>query len=474
MARTIAGRAGAKRVLDGIRVLDNTVAWAGPLCSKTLGELGAEVIRVEACQRMDSTRLLIFPEWKPSEQFFNQGAYYHKMNRNKLGITLDMSSPEGLDLFKQLLRTVDVLVENHTPRVLPNFGLSDDEIRKIRPDLIVVSLTGYGQTGPYANFRSVGTLQDANTGLAYQTGYEDGPPMRVGISGGDPVYGLFGAAAVMMALIHRRRTGRGQHIDLSEREAYMSFMGEFFMDYTLNGRSRTRMGNRHQWMAPHNCYPCKGNDKWIYIACRDDRDWASLVEAMGSPQWARAERLADALYRHQHQDELDAGIARWSRRYTHYGCLERLQRFGVPAGPALNGKELLLDPHLAARKFFSWDWSRYTGVRPFPGPTYRLSRTPPRTTRPAPGLGEHNAEVLGGLLGLSEGRLRALEAKKVIGNRPLVDLPLNLTTTPAREKLLELDMIAEYDRNYRKVLGLDERDRQAAHTATRKRPRRRG
>ncbi len=455
MARKPTGRARAKGVLDGIRVLDNTVAWAGPLCSKTLGELGAEVIRVEACQRMDSTRLLFFPERTPTGQFFNAGAYYHKMNRNKLGVTLNMGDPEGLQVFKELLRTVDVFVENHTPRVMPNFGLPYEELCKIRPDLIMISLTGYGQTGPYANFKSVGTLQDANGGLAYQTGYEGGPPTRIGISGGDPIYGLYGAAAVLMALIHRRRTGQGQHIDLSEREAYMSFMGEFFLDHSLNNRSRTRMGNRHPSMAPHGCYPCKGNDKWINIACRDDRDWAALVAAMGNPAWARAERFADSLYRYQQQDELDEGISRWTKRYTHYGCMERLQRFGVPAGPALNGKELLLDPHLAARRFFSYDWSQYTGTRPFPGATYGLSRTPPRTIRPAPGLGEHNREVLGGLLGFSQERLRALEARQVIGDQPAIELVAGQYSPPTPEKMLELDMIVEYDPDYRKVLGLD-------------------
>ncbi|MBM3947570.1 MAG: CoA transferase [SAR202 cluster bacterium] len=458
MATSSTGRAPRRGVLDGIRVLDNTVAWAGPLCSKTLGELGAEVIRMEACQRMDSTRLLFFPEREPTEQFFNSGAYYHKMNRNKLGITVNMS----LQVFKELIRIVDVFVENHTPRVMPNFGLPYEELCKIRPDLIMISLTGYGQTGPYANFKSVGTLQDANGGLGYQTGYRDGPPRRIGISGGDPVYGLYGAAAVIMALVHRRRTGQGQHIDLSEREAYMSFTGELFLDYTLNDRSRTRMGNRHLWMAPHGCFPCKGNDKWVSIACRDDRDWAALVSAMGRPRWAQDERFSDALYRYEHQDELDEGIARWTRRFTHYGCMERLQRFGVPAGPTLNGKELLLDPHLAARQFFTWDWSRYTGVRPFPGATYRLSRTPPRTTRPAPGLGEHNSEVLGGLLGLSEERLRTLEARQVIGDRPAIEMEPRQYCPPTPEKMLELDMISEYDPDYRRVLGLDERDRAQA------------
>lgn len=176
---------------------------------------------------------------------------------------------------------------------------------------------------------------------------------------------------------------------------------------------------------------------------------------MGSPSWARAERFADSLVRYQQQDELDEGIRQWTRHYTHYACMRLLQRFGVPAGPALNGKELLLEPHLSARRFFTRDWSKYTGLRPFPGATYRLSRTPPRTILPAPGLGEHNQEVLGGLLGYSRERLHTLEAKQVIGNRPTVELDPQLYNPPPPEKMLELDMIVEYDPDYRQVLKLD-------------------
>jgi crotonobetainyl-CoA:carnitine CoA-transferase CaiB-like acyl-CoA transferase len=444
------------------------VAWAGPLCCKTLGELGAEVIRVEACQRLDGTRLLFFPEWKASERFFDQGAYYHKINRNKLGITLNLTEPEGRTVLKELVRTVDVIVENMTPRVLPNMGLSYEELCKIRPDLIMISMTGYGQDGPHANFKAIGTVQDANAGLAYQTGYLGGPPIRTGISYGDPIAGLYAVAAVVMALLHQRRTGRGQHIDLSERETFMSFLGEAFLDYTMNGRSRTRQGNRHLWMAPHGCYPCKGTDKWVYIACRNDRDWDALVTAMGRPRWARDERFADGLLRYQHQDELDARIGQWTRRFTHWGCARRLQSLGVPSGPALNGKELLLDPHLKARRFFEWDGHRETGVRPFPGPTYRLSKTPPHTRRPAPCLGEHNREVLGHLLGIGGERLRALESKQIIGDRPTVEVPVHMIGTPSPEKMLALDMIVEYDRDYRKVLGLDARDRAARRKSTKR------
>jgi crotonobetainyl-CoA:carnitine CoA-transferase CaiB-like acyl-CoA transferase len=266
---------------------------------------------------------------------------------------------------------------------------------------------------------SYGTNLDPASGLASQMGYPGGPPHMSGNAYPDPVAGLFAAGAILTALFHQRRTGEGQYIDLSQAEAATALLGEFSLGQRLDGRLPQRNGNRHPRKAPHGCYPCRGADKWVAIAVGTEAEWAAFGDALGRPAWCADPRFGTLEGRLRHQDALDAEVAAWTTGQDAHAVMHRLQAAGVAAGVVVNAQELLDDPHLEARGFF-WEIDHpEAGRHRYAGQPIRLSATPAGVHRPAPLLGQHNAEVLGGMLGLSAEELAELRAKEVIGDRPL-------------------------------------------------------
>ena len=414
--------------LDGLRVLDLSQVWSGPLAGRILAHMGAEVIYIMSRQRIPLTRvspevakiLGMYPDNDAGEDPWNRSSMFNDFARNKLGITLELNTDEGIDLFKRLVQVSDVVLENFSPRVMPNFGLDYPDLKKIKDGIIMCSMPGYGLSGPYREFVSFGTNLDPASGMASLMGY---PGQKAHMSGNaypDPVAGLHAAAAILTALFYRRRTGKGQRIDLSQAESATTLIGESVLGYAINGRIPENRGNRHPEYAPHGCYPCKGNDKWVMIVVTTKAEWSGLCRAMDVPPLAEDPKYSTTRLRVKNQDELDKRISAWTLNYSHYEVMERLQKVGVPAGAVLNAAELFADPHLVERDFF-WEIEHpKTGLHKYCGLPIHFSSIPPCPRNPAPCLGEHNHLVLGGILGLSDEDIKELEIKGIIGRTPVM------------------------------------------------------
>jgi benzylsuccinate CoA-transferase BbsF subunit len=403
-----------KMVLEGITVVDFGNAWAGPLFARTLGDLGARVIKVESLKHMDVTRLL--PPWVPGqEKTYNNSGYYNYMNRNKLAVQLDVSTPKGLELCKKIIAIADILVENYALGVMGRLGLGYEAVREVNPRIIYVSMTSLGSAGPMKNYVMYGRPQVYLSGLAHTTGYPDQAPHSLNISWGDPVASYHGLFATFSALRYRQKTGKGQFIELSQWEGLISVQPESMMDYILNKRARVRQANRDEFMAPHNAYRCRGGDlKWVTIAVASDEEWASLCSTMGNPAWTEEDKFADGYSRWKNQEEMDRHIEAWTQNYTPYEVTEMLQKAGVAAFPCLSNRGLVEDPHLKARGFFEeWDHPEI-GKRKYDGLTWKMSKTPGRIRKRAPLVGEHNNYVFGELLGLPQEEIDRLVQDKIL------------------------------------------------------------
>lgn len=403
--------------LQNIRIIDHTIAWAGPEGTRLLADMGAEVIKVESCTRPDvmrgGGRLLGIVD-----KFWERGAWFIQLNRNKLDITVDLSKKEGKELYLKLVAISDVVIDNFTPRVMPNLGLDYDELKKVKPDIIVVHQPGYGCSGPYRDAPAFGDCINAFSGLDDITGYPDGTALRPGIAYGDPTSGFAAALGILAALHYRSLTGKGQLIDISHFEITSKAMVGL-IDYAMNGRVTARMGNRDATMAPQGCYPCLGDDKWVVITIADNDDWKKFGEALGDPEWCLDPRFATIEGRQQHHDELDKLIAVWTSCHDRYQVMSLLQAAGIAAAPVLYPGELLTDTHYAERGFFEKSVHPYAGTWLLPGMLCKMSHTPCGTRSPAPLLGEHNRYVYQELLGLSDDEIAELTEKGIIGTEPL-------------------------------------------------------
>ena len=436
----------ARLPLEGIRVLEPGMIWAAPDSTEHLAAMGAEVIKIESLVRSE--------RWTRGTPM---GAF-NQINRNKLDITLDLRKPQGAELFKRLVKISDVIVENYSPRVMKNFGLDYPVLKEVKPDIIMVSASGFGQWGQWGNYMGYGVLIEAASGLMDLTGYANDVPSRPTgtVAYSDLVVSYDIAFAVLTALHYRQRTGKGQWIDLSQYEAFIAHHGEALMDYAMNGNVQKRIGNRDQSMAPHGCYQCKGNDKWVAIAVSSDEEWQALCNALDNPPWTLEERFSDSLSRWQNQEDLDKLIEEWTSPREHYEVMHILQAVGVPAGAVLSAKDLLMDPHMKERGF--WQQVTHPGdaegdvPRLYLGPVVRLSKTPGSLLRPAPTLGRDNDLVLRGHLGLADEEIAKLAEEEVIGTEaPGVEetmLPI-----PPQLRLM-MGQLVEYDENYLELLDL--------------------
>jgi len=398
---------------EGIRVCDLSRFWSGPYCTQYLGGLGAEVIKVEAIQSVDGFR---WPQ-VVGDRWWEASGQWCGTNLNKYSLTLDVNQPQGMRLLHELIKKSDVIIDNFPPRVMENFKLTYPDVKALKEDIIMLSLPGYGLTGPWKDQPGFGFAFEQSSGLAYLTGYADGDPVILG-GGADPIVGTHTAFALQAALEYRRRTGKGQFIEVSQLEALSSFMGPPVLDYVINKRVWGRRGNHSPVMAPHNIYRCKENETWVVLAVRSEEDWQAFCQAIGNPEWAREERFSTLDRRLANQDELDQSIGQWTMQHTPYEVMDILQKAGVPAGAVTDAEMVMAEPHLNERGFWVELDRAVVGKHIYSAFPIKFSETP-ISYRAAPILGEHNDHVLGTILGLTEEEIDALEKEQIIGTEPL-------------------------------------------------------
>jgi len=398
--------------LDGVRVADFTWVWAGPTCTLQLAHMGAEVIRMESMRRVCTLRML--PPWLGGQPALNRSGYFNQYNQGKRSIQLDISKPEGRELAKRIVAMSDIAAENFAGGVSARLGLGYEDLRKVKQDIVMISMSGYGQTGPDSSFVSYGPAQVPLSGMSALTGYAGWSPMHVGLSYGDPNAGLHAAFAVLSALLYRERTGKGQYIDMSQWESTMAVLGEGIMAYTMNGTQPARNGNRVDHMAPHGVFRCEGEDRWVSIACGSDEEWRSVCQVIGRPTLAEDPRFRSLGDRKANEDELDAIVEEWTLTQEPFEVANRLQSVGIAAFPPLVNREIAEDPHLNARGFFVEKEHPEVGVRKHAGIPWRMSETPCEVWRAAPVMGQDNDYVFGELLGMSSQEIADLVDRQII------------------------------------------------------------
>jgi crotonobetainyl-CoA:carnitine CoA-transferase CaiB-like acyl-CoA transferase len=414
----------SRKPLAGIRVIDFGWVAVGPVLSSLLAEFGAEVIKVESSRRLDYCRLIPTPlreGEKASEALGARAAevdrvpLFHQYNRGKLGVTVDLRHPAAPALLKRLVALADVVVENFSPSVLRSARLDYAALSAVRPDLVMISCSAVGSRGPWEEVRTFAPSLTSLSGIERLIGYEGERALGALTLGyGDPSNAHHGFFAVLAALAHRARTGEGQWIDMSQLEATAGLIGEALMDLEMNGRVWDTQGQRHASMAPHGIYPCAGDDRWVSICCAGDGEWRALVRAMGEPAWAASPRFASHGDRQANARELDDAIARWTREATAEEATARCQAHGIAAAPVLGLEAHDGHPHFRARGAVSTVRHPVVGEFALYASPIKLSATPGEIERAAPCLGEHNAEIFRGLLGLPEEEYEALFRDGVI------------------------------------------------------------
>ena len=445
--------------LDGIRIVDSTYVFALPYTGGLLADFGAEVIKLEGPGRPDITRTAGFagayPENELGEDWWNRPSTYNLLNRGKSSLTLDMTDERGRDLFRQLVAVSDVVMENFTPRVMRRWGLDYPNLRKIKPDIILVSNTGYGHSdGPYSNFPAQATTQEATHGHCWITGYQGEGPSKAGASFVDFVSTWTALFAIGAALRYRNRTGQGQWVDIGMYQAGVMFSSEYIMDAIANGREGGRMGNRHPHRAPQGCYPAAGEDQWITLSVGSDAQWQALCAAMERDDLAADPRMADVLARRRHHDQIDEIISEWTARHDKYEVMHLLQEASIPAGPVLTGKDVHFDPQYRSRGFLervTYPEHRKMGTRIIMGRPYKFSRTPLHIQSPSPAYGQDNQRLLTELLGVEDAAYQDLVQDAIVASVPITGEPVPRIP---REQAVEMGLLAGWDPDYRERLDI--------------------
>ena len=446
--------------LSGIRVLDSTYVFALPYAGGLLSDFGAEVIKIEGPNRPDTTRTggfaATFPDNELGEDWWNRPSTYNLLHRGKQSLTLDMTYLRGRELFVELVKISDIVMENFTPRVMRGWGLDYPNLRKIKPDIIMVSNTGYGHgDGPYANYPAQATTQEATHGHCWVTGYPGEGPSKAGASFVDFLTTWTSLFAMGTALRYRNQTGQGQWIDISMYQAGVMFLSEYIMDAQVNGREGARIGNRHPQRAPQGCYPAGGDDQWITLSVGSEEEWRALCRLMAREDLADGPEFGNLVVRQRNHDHLDQVISAWTSESDKYDLMHRLQAEGIAAGPVLTGKDVHFDPQYQSRGFLekvAFPPERNIGTRPFIGRPYKFSKSPLKIQSHAPAYGEHNQPVLQDLLGLNEETYDALVRDAIVATVPLTG---EAQERLAPERSVELGLLAAWDPEYRQRLGLE-------------------
>ncbi len=405
--------------LAGVRIVDLSMGWAGPLVTRQMADLGAEVIKVEACQYPDWWRGVDNRPMFIEERLYEKRPPFLIMNRNKRGITLDLTTPEGVALLKRLVRRADAMVENYSRDVLPKLGLDYAALSLEKPDLVMVSMPAFGSSGAWADCRAYGSTLEHASGLPSVAGNPDWPPTMNHIAYGDAVGGLNAAAALVLGLLHRKRSGEGQHIDISQVECMLPLVAPWIIELSATGRVGPRLGNRHPLYVPQGCFQCAGADEWVAIAVITDEAWRALCRAIGRADLADDPAFATTAGRRSRQEEIEAIIAQWTRQRSADAAMSALQRAGIAAGTVRSPFELQADPHLVARGFWQQVDRPFSGAHAQPSAPYREDDAPYAVRRPAPTLGQDNHAVLADLLGLSKDEIAALGEKGIIGTEAI-------------------------------------------------------
>ncbi len=448
------------RPLAGIRVIDISNVISMPYAGGLMADLGAEVIKIERTARPDTTRTnpnsAVYPDNDPGEDPWNRTGTYNILNRGKKSLTLDLSQPAGRDILRELIQVSDILTENFTPRVMRGWGLDYPNASKLNPGLIMLSCSGYGREGPYAPYPGQATTMEATHGMAHVTGYRDEPPSKAGQSFVDFLATWSLTMGVTMALRYRRRFGKGLWVDVGMYQLGCGMLSEYVLDWTANGRVGKRIGNRHPWLAPQGCYRCAGDDEWCVVSVHDDAEWAALCRAMERPGLANDTRFATNEARMRNHDAADAAISVWMAGMPKMEAMHTLQAAGVRAGAVFNGRDMHIDTHARARGMMEtvkFPPERNIGERLMIGRPWRLNRMPLSIPGPAPTLGEHNRDVIQGLLGYDDARYAALEQSGIIGTKPTTSRPIVRLTM---EERVRRGRLAAYDPNFKQRLGLED------------------
>lgn len=407
--------------LDGVRVVDLTRVWAGPLGARILADLGADVVKVEAPNgrgaARGATRGGQFAAGDPGDRPWNRQGSFNKLNRNKQSFVLDLKKPRAHELFLELVAKSDVVMENFSAGTMDDLGIGYEVLSAANPAIVYLSMPGYGLSGPYRDYVAYGPSIEPMTGLAYLLGYGDGIPRVTSIALPDATAGTVAASAVMTALWRREVTGRGAFLDLSQHEGFIPFFAGELVAHQMEPDLPPISSNRHRAYAPHNVYRCAGDDDWIAIGARSGAEWLALSRfaALG---WEQDARFATLETRKANEDALDAAIEGWTVGLEKLELASMLQDAGVPAGAVMNAPELLSEPHLHARGFFvELDHPDVWPVS-YPGTPVRIDGAAPSGWTVAPTLGQHNEAILGGLLGLPDSEIADLYAAGVTADRP--------------------------------------------------------
>lgn len=389
-----------QQVFDGIKVVEMSFAQAGPMIPKILGEFGATVIHVETSKHLDVIRTMA--PYKDQEPGLNRSGFYAMVNNNKYGITLNLDHPKGLEIAKRLILWADIFLENFRPGVVAKWGFSYDDIKKIKPSIIMVSTCMQGQTGPHRYHPGYGGQLVSLTGFTHLTGWPDRMPTQPYSAYTDIIGPRFVVGALAAALIQRNRTGKGQYFDVSQYEAGIHFISPLLIDYTVGKRIASRVGNRCEYAAPHGAYPCQGKDRWCAITVFTDAEWQSFCQVLGSPPWTKDNKFATLLARKQNEEELDRLVAAWTLNFTPDEVMHRLQTAGIPAGVVKTAQEIFADPQLNHRHHFKELEHAEIGRHLYYDESFKLSKTPSSLHMAAPCQGQHNEYVYTKILGMSD------------------------------------------------------------------------
>jgi benzylsuccinate CoA-transferase BbsF subunit len=404
---------GAPRPLDGVKVLDLTWFGAGPIGTRALANLGADVVRIETEKRPDGLRIA-GPKPKGNNSL-NVSGYYNNYNSEKRSITIDLTTERGHELGIELVKWADIFVSNMTNRAVRQIGMTWEQVSSANPGIIAMYQPMQGLTGPHSEFLGFGAILSTVCGVNYLTGFEGNRPTGAGTNYPDYVVNPIQAAIGLMAAIrHKRRTGEGQLIDMAQLESSVAAIAGPLFTYDNAGIEYRREGNRVPFAAPHGAYRVRGDDRWLALACLDEGQWRRLAAACGHAEWLQDARFHALADRKENEDELDALIGEWAEGRDGREAMECLQAAGVPAGLVQSASEVLADEHMAERGYFAYLDHEEAGRRAYDGPGFRLSKTAHELRRAAPLLGEHTYEVCTDVLGLSPDEIADLVAEQVL------------------------------------------------------------
>lgn len=399
-------------LFEGLKIADFSWVGVGPITMRYFADYGATVVRIESASRPDTLRRA--PPYKDDEAGIDRSGFFANFNGGKYGVALDLKHPRGRAVAERFIAWADVVAESFTAGVMERLGLGYDRARKINPGVIYFSSTNQGQTGPYRAQPGFGTQLSSLAGFTQLVGWPDRDPAGTYGAYTDFINPRYGAAVVAAALEYRRATGKGLHIDLSQLEGALQFVAPLMLDYTVNGRTAGRQGNRSRRGAPHNAYPCKGHDRWCVITVFTDAHWLALRRVMGDPSWATESRFATLLGRKRNEQELDALLSQWTATMPPHEAMHRLQQAGVPAGVVQSSEELFSDPQLKAREHFRlWEHAEI-GPHHYDSFAFRLSETPGSPAGPGPCLGQHTDVVLRDFLGYDDEEIAQLVIEGVL------------------------------------------------------------